>query len=161
MSDIVESYRKRRDARLALKKDGGPGSGKKPKGGSQSASGSSNSTKTATPEKFEKFLKSFKNSTEFKNRAQEVYDEMPVNEGLEFDYGYRDYDYCLKQPDGSLKWGTTNPDRPEESIVPPHKAAMFIRNAVNGAHIRQIVTTKGSLYGGGYDVMSRSGEGLG
>ena len=41
MENIVERYKKRRDARLALKSDGGQGSGKKPKGGGATAGGGS------------------------------------------------------------------------------------------------------------------------
>lgn len=53
MSDIVERYRKRRDERVAAKTDGGPGSGKKPKGGSSAETSSPTAPKTSsTPIKF-------------------------------------------------------------------------------------------------------------
>lgn len=53
MNDIVKRYKERRDARLALKKDGGPGSGKKPKGGSSAEATTPSTPKTSsTPIKF-------------------------------------------------------------------------------------------------------------
>ena len=66
MNEQIEKFRQRRAERMAEKnKDGGPGSGKKPKGGSKSNSGSSSSTKPATKEEHFNLLKSFADRREF------------------------------------------------------------------------------------------------